>query len=81
MSRRPDHLPSRPTWRCRACGIAWPCSPAKLRLLAEYRDDHPALLVRLATLREEAAVHLGGSGSWAELVERFTGWATAHRQG
>ncbi|WBB79110.1 hypothetical protein O7606_23470 [Micromonospora sp. WMMD882] len=23
------------TWRCRACGIAWPCPPAKLRLLGE----------------------------------------------
>ncbi|KAB1947209.1 flavin reductase [Micromonospora sp. ALFpr18c] len=77
MTRRRDHLPSRPTWRCRACGIAWPCSPAKLRLLAEYRNDRPALLVHLATLRAQAAVHLDESNSTAELVSRLTDQATA----
>jgi hypothetical protein len=80
VTRRPDHLPTRPTWRCQACGIAWPCSPAKLRLLAEYRNDRTALLIHLATLREEAAVHLAALGSGsppADLARRFTGWASA----
>ncbi|MEU5949270.1 flavin reductase [Micromonospora sp. NPDC047465] len=78
MTRRPEHLPSRPTWRCTACGIAWPCSPAKLRLLAEYRQDRTALLVYLATLQAEAAGQLAGPDSGTpsdRLAERFTGWA------
>ncbi|QGN45676.1 flavin reductase [Micromonospora sp. WMMD558] len=81
MSRRPvDHRPSRPTWRCAACGIAWPCSPAKLRLLGEYRNDRAALLVYLATLQAEAVEHLTGLDPGtppADLADRFTTWARA----
>ncbi|MEW2377820.1 flavin reductase [Micromonospora sp. NPDC047812] len=72
-----DHVPSRPTWRCRACGIAWPCSPAKLLLLARYRGDMPGLMVHLVTLREEAAEQLAqqipGAQS-TDLHRRFTDW-------
>ncbi|MFJ6164422.1 flavin reductase [Micromonospora orduensis] len=74
--RRTAPLPTRPTWRCRACGIAWPCSAAKLVLLAAYREDRAALLAHLATLREEAAAQLGADVSSASLDERFGGWAT-----
>ncbi|MFC5924048.1 flavin reductase [Micromonospora vulcania] len=78
--RAPDHRPARPTWRCGACGIAWPCSPAKLRLLAVYRLDRPALLVHLATLRDQATADLTAlnpSAPPADLTGRFTGWASA----
>ncbi|QGN49591.1 flavin reductase [Micromonospora sp. WMMD558] len=77
--RRVEHVPSRPTWRCRACGIAWPCSPAKLRLLGEYRDDRTALLVYLAMLQTEAAEQLAELDSTppANLTERFIAWARA----
>ncbi|MGK5673353.1 flavin reductase [Micromonospora sp. URMC 106] len=78
MTRRRDHLPSRPTWRCAACGIAWPCSAAKLRLLGEYRTDRTALLVYLGTLQAEAAGQLAGLDGerpCTDLAERFTGWA------
>ncbi|MBQ1073077.1 flavin reductase [Micromonospora sp. C31] len=71
------HVPSRPTWRCRACGIAWPCSPAKLRLLARYRGDMAGLLVHLVTLREEAADQLAQQHPDApstDLHRRFTDW-------
>ncbi|MEV4713893.1 flavin reductase [Micromonospora sp. NPDC049374] len=78
MSTGPDeHVPSRPTWRCRACGIAWPCSSAKLRLLAEYRDNMPGLMVYLVTVREEAAEQLAGlngGGPPVDLHRRFTDW-------
>ncbi len=81
MTRRDhDHLPARPTWRCRACGIAWPCSAAKLRLLGEYRTDRSGLLVYLSILQAEAACHLAElnpSAPPAELFERFVGWARA----
>ncbi|WP_444951668.1 flavin reductase [Micromonospora ureilytica] len=72
--RRGPHLPTRPTWRCQACGIAWPCSTAKLRLLAEYRDDRAALLDRLTALRDRAAIQLDGAPT-ANLDDRFVTWA------
>ncbi|QGN46653.1 flavin reductase [Micromonospora sp. WMMD558] len=77
--RRVEHLPSRPTWRCSACGIAWPCSPAKLRLLGEYRNDRTALLIYLATLKTEAAEHLVEFGGTLpnNLADRFIYWARA----
>ncbi|SIN25651.1 flavin reductase [Micromonospora cremea] len=74
--RHRDHLPTCPTWRCAACGIAWPCSAAKLRLLAEYRHDRVALMVYLATLQAEAAEQLTGMDP-AGLAERFLSWARA----
>ncbi|MBM0225509.1 flavin reductase [Micromonospora sp. ATA51] len=81
MSRgRREHLPTRPTWRCQVCGIAWPCSSAKLRLLAEYRERRTALLVYLATFQAEAAeqlAELDHSTPPADLADRFTGWARA----
>ena len=76
MPRRREHTPSRPTWRCAACGIAWPCSPAKLRLLGEYRTDRAALLIYLATLQTEAAEQLADIPP-ARLADRFIGWARA----
>ncbi|MEW2379285.1 flavin reductase [Micromonospora sp. NPDC047812] len=78
MSRRREHTPTRPTWRCRACGIAWPCSAAKLRLLGEYRHDRAALTVHLATLQAEAAAQLATLDpgvSPARLADRFLSWA------
>ncbi|MEV0429780.1 flavin reductase [Micromonospora sp. NPDC050495] len=76
--RRPEHAPSRPTWRCRACGIAWPCSPAKLRLLGEYREARTDLLIYLAVCAAEAAEQLAGHHGDvppAALYDRFVGWA------
>ncbi|MER7418971.1 flavin reductase [Micromonospora peucetia] len=75
MTRRREHVPSHPIWRCAACGIAWPCSAAKLRLLGEYRTDRIALLLHLATLQTEAAAHfpeLDTSRPRPDLTDRFT---------
>ncbi|MFG3709172.1 flavin reductase [Micromonospora sp. NPDC047670] len=80
MSRRREHVPTRPTWRCRACGIAWPCSAAKLRLLGEYRHDQAALTVYLATLLAEAAEQLARLDPGVDpagLADRFITWARA----
>ncbi|RAO23305.1 hypothetical protein MED15_01144 [Micromonospora noduli] len=71
-----NHLPTRPTWRCAACGIAWPCSAAKLRLLGEYRHDRLALAVYLAALQTEAGEHLTDVDP-ARLTDRFLSWARA----
>ncbi|MEU6072656.1 flavin reductase [Micromonospora sp. NPDC047074] len=78
MSRQREHVPTRPTWRCAVCGIAWPCSPAKLRLLGEYRENRPGLLVHLATLQAEAGEQLAALDQApppGELADRFIGWA------
>ncbi|MEU8329688.1 flavin reductase [Micromonospora sp. NPDC048839] len=80
MVRLEDHLPIRPSWRCPACGILWPCSAAKLRLLAEYRNDRPGLLVHLAKVQAEAAADLATLNpgtALPELTPRFVGWAEA----
>ncbi|MFG3557461.1 flavin reductase [Micromonospora sp. NPDC047557] len=74
--RHRNHLPTRPTWRCQACGIAWPCSAAKLRLLGEYRNDRVALTVYLATLLTEASEQLTEVDP-ARLTDRFLSWARA----
>ncbi|MEU1647475.1 flavin reductase [Micromonospora zamorensis] len=71
-----NHLPTRPTWRCAACGIAWPCSAAKLRLLGEYRQDRLALTVYLATLHAEASDQLSEVEP-GRLTDRFLSWARA----
>ncbi|SCL24306.1 hypothetical protein GA0070624_2896 [Micromonospora rhizosphaerae] len=76
-SARP-HVPMRPLWRCRACGAEWPCQPARLALLVEYRDDRPALLVYLGTLMHEAGeqlAQLNGHARPADLPDRFLSWA------
>lgn len=52
------HLPMRPLWLCRRCGAPWPCGPARLSLLVEYRGDRTALLFYLALLMQEATAHL-----------------------
>jgi hypothetical protein len=72
------HLPMRPLWRCRACGAEWPCQPARLSLLVEYRHDRTALLVYLGTLMAEAAdqlAQLNGHAPPENLGDRFLGWA------
>ncbi|WP_433538876.1 flavin reductase [Micromonospora sp. CA-249363] len=71
--RRLAHLPTRPTWRCQSCGIAWPCSAAKLSLLGEYRGKRSALVTYLLVLRDEAAAQHGTTA--ADLDDRFVTWA------
>ncbi|MCX4473342.1 flavin reductase [Micromonospora sp. NBC_01655] len=81
MSRaaRP-HLPVRPIWLCRVCGHPWPCGEARLSLLVEYRGNRTALLIYLATLKEEAATQLAQLTPGTpptDLTDRFLSWARA----
>ncbi|MEU7802844.1 flavin reductase [Micromonospora arborensis] len=80
MHGRPEHKPLRPSWRCPNCGILWPCSAAKLRLLGEYRNDRPGLLVHMTKVQEEAAADLAKLNPDTvrpDLTPRFVGWAKA----
>ncbi|TNH23066.1 flavin reductase [Micromonospora orduensis] len=74
MPRYRPHVAARPSWRCRVCGAAWPCSPARLALLGEYRENRTGLLIYLATLLDEAAGDLTDHDG---LAERFLTWARA----
>ncbi|MFG3601964.1 flavin reductase [Micromonospora chersina] len=73
------HLPMRPLWRCRSCGAEWPCQPARLSLLVEYRGNRTGLLLYLGGLMTEAGEHLAqlNPGHVPDLHHRFLGWARA----
>ncbi|MEV5820359.1 flavin reductase [Micromonospora haikouensis] len=76
------HLPMRPLWRCRRCGAPWPCGPARLSLLVEYRGDRTALLFYLALLMQEATAHLTAlnpASPPGDLTNRFLSWVRAPR--
>ena len=78
------HVPMLLLWRCRACGAPWPCQPARLALLVEYRGERTGLLVYLGALMVEAGDQLGqlnGHSRPADLHERFLGWARARSAG
>lgn len=77
-ARRPTHSPLRPSWRCPVCGILWPCSTAKLRLLGRYREDRPGLLTHLAAVQKQAEADLAALNpevALPDLTPRFVGWA------
>jgi len=69
------HDPMRPLWRCRACGADWPCQPARLALLDEYRGRRSALLARQGKLLAQASDQLSRlNGTKPDLRERFVDW-------
>ncbi|MFY1578087.1 flavin reductase [Verrucosispora sp. WMMD703] len=75
MPRYRPHIAARPSWRCRVCGAAWPCSPARLALLGEYRENRTGLLIYLGTMMYDAAGDLTGQHSPGVLADRFLTWA------
>jgi hypothetical protein len=80
MARYRPHLASRPSWRCRVCGVAWPCSAARLALLGEYRENRTGLLIYLGMLMHDAMTDLAalhGQAPPADLTDRFLTWARA----
>ena len=80
MPRYRPHVAARPSWRCRVCGVPWPCSPARLALLGEYRENRTGLLICLGTLLCEATgdlTDLGGQPATTTLADRFLNWARA----
>ncbi|MEU7843272.1 flavin reductase [Micromonospora sp. NPDC049114] len=73
---RPHHA-GLPHWRCTRCGAHWPCSAARLSLLARWRDDRVGMLLMLTTLAREAfadALRLGLRPDPAVYVARFLEW-------
>lgn len=78
-----EHPPLRPLWLCRTCGQPWPCGPAKLALLVQYRDSPVSLFLYLAGCLHDAIDDLhrlnpSMPGRAADLFDRFLGWPTRH---
>ncbi|MCO1597707.1 flavin reductase [Micromonospora sp. RHAY321] len=73
------HTPMRPLWRCRNCGADWPCQPARLSLLSQFRYDRTALLIHLGTVMAEAAQQFAqlNAHQVPDLTDRFLSWARA----
>ncbi|MFC7534719.1 hypothetical protein [Actinoplanes sp. GCM10030250] len=66
-----EHVPSRPSWNCAACGRPWPCEPARTRLAAELgRID---LAVLMWDHFEEAARDMPHTPA-GDLFTRFLRW-------
>ncbi|WFE38472.1 hypothetical protein [Micromonospora sp. WMMD998] len=70
------HLPMRPRWLCRVCAGPWPCQPARLLLLMDYRRDRVALSIYMAAcLFDATADLLHQNPEPQDLFDRFLGWA------
>ncbi|TQL36796.1 hypothetical protein FB564_1928 [Salinispora arenicola] len=72
----------RPLWRCRACGADWPCQPARLALLVEYRGRTSALLTHLGNQLKAASDQLRQLNGNApdSLAARFLAWVVRDQQ-
>jgi hypothetical protein len=73
------HLAQRPNWQCRVCHDPWPCEPAKLLLLMEYRQNMVSLSIYMAGIMTDAVqdmvrLHPNPGPDSAELFERFLAW-------
>lgn len=78
------HNPQRPIWQCKVCGDPWPCEPAKLLLLVEYRRDMIALSIYMGGYLHDAVgdlirLHPDQRPNSAELFDRFLDWTNPRR--
>ena len=71
-----EHMSTRPSWDCVACGHPWPCVNAKTDLLAEFQDFPSVLAIYMSSQMHEAFIDLTAHGSVppADLYDRFLGW-------
>ena len=67
-----EHLPARPSWKCRACPAAWPCPPARKELARVMTGTQ--LSTFMAEMMHAAAADLGDDTTALELFTRFLAW-------
>ena len=66
------HVPDRPSWWCRACGLEWPCQPAKDDIIATMDLVGRVIYMNLQmfdALSDQPDVDV------AAIFDRFVGWA------
>ncbi|WP_433128600.1 hypothetical protein ACQPWW_02220 [Micromonospora sp. CA-240977] len=70
-----EHVPRRPEWDCRSCGpdTSWPCSPAQVRLVEQYRRDRIGLSMHVGALYFVASAECLDEDP-SHLYERIVGW-------
>jgi hypothetical protein len=73
---QPEHLHSRPSWKCLTCGDPWPCASAKAALAAEFQGLPSVLAIYMAAHMHDALMDLtaGGTAAPPDLYERFIAW-------
>ncbi|MEE6261296.1 hypothetical protein [Plantactinospora sonchi] len=79
-----EHIPRRPSWKCRLCEADWPCGTAKATLRVEYRLDPLALFIYLGLCLHEATedlheLHPNPGPDPVELHARFMAWVPVNR--
>jgi hypothetical protein len=79
MQSKPEHLPSRPDWRCSSCGRLWPCDPAREHLAQEFAASSTGLAMLLWGHFEDYVID-SGPGPLSEAYERFLGWSRPLRR-
>lgn len=75
LERSAEHVPQRPSWHCRTCGHAWPCTNARADLMAESTTCRTPMLVYLSLCLADASADLSPGGLPPNLYDRFIGWA------
>jgi hypothetical protein len=73
------HVPVRPQWTCRCCGLQWPCLVARVTVASQESSD-VALRQRMATHLHEAAWDLGAKITPEQLWQRFLAWTEQVRR-
>jgi hypothetical protein len=75
LEQSEEHVPQRPTWRCRKCGHQWPCADARADLMTEAITYPTPVLVYLSLCHAAATADLLPGGLPPDLHDRFIGWA------
>lgn len=73
MTAAPIHAALQPSWDCIACGVDWPCDPAREELAVRFVDQPVELSVYMAIQLGNAASALYQLPS-DELWDRFIAW-------
>ncbi|MFI5492519.1 hypothetical protein [Actinoplanes sp. NPDC051859] len=78
------HTPLQPSLDCSVCDQPWPCAPAKVELLEEFKGNLTSLMVYLGTYLDRAMREAVSDHHWGRvdnLFDRFVGWARSNPSG
>lgn len=78
-------MPIRPIWLCRSCGAPWPCGPARISIINEFRHETSGLSIHLvgALFEDTKDLYKLNPQPGPDIVElfvRFVGWAAGAKR-